>query len=158
MMQTFSLKAKNIEKKWYIIDAKDVVLGRLAAVVAQILNGKHKAIYSPHLDAGDRVIVVNADQVRLTGNKFEQKTYYWHTNHPGGIKSRTAKDLLEGRFPERVIEKAIERMMKQAGPIRRQRARSLFVYAGPDNPHSAQFPKVLDVGAWNRKNTCDRRS
>lgn len=156
-MQTFSLKAKDIEKKWYLIDAKGLVLGRLAAIVAQILNGKHKAVYSPHLDAGDRVIVINAQHVRLTGQKLEQKRYYWHTNHPGGIKSRSAKELLNGNFPERVVEKAVERMMKKACPLRRQRARGLFVYSGGENPHVAQCPKVLDIGSWNRKNICEKR-
>ena len=131
-----------------------MILGRLAAIVAQILNGKHKAVYSPHLDAGDRVIIVNAGHVALKGNKLKQKQYYWHTNYPGGIKSRSAKDILQGRFPERVVEKAVERMMKKACPLRRQRIRGLFVYAGPENPHTAQCPKILDIGLWNRKNLC----
>ncbi|ETZ04830.1 50S ribosomal protein L13 [Holospora undulata] len=153
-MQTFSLKAKDIEKKWYLIDAKGLVLGRLAAIVAQILNGKHKAVYSPHLDAGDRVIIINAEKVHLTGDKLNQKQHYWHTNHPGGIKSRSAKEILQGRFPERLIQKAVERMMKKACPLRRERIRGLFVYKGGENPHVAQCPKVLDVGAWDRKNLC----
>ena len=153
-MQTFSLKAKDIEKKWYLIDADGLILGRLAAIVAQILNGKHKPVYSPHLDAGDRVVIVNAEKIFLTGNKLQQKKYYWHTNHPGGIKSRSAKEILQGRFPERVVEKAVERMMKKACPLRRQRIRGLFVYAGSENPHTAQCPKPLALGSWHRKNLC----
>ncbi len=150
-MGTYSAKAADIQKKWLIIDAKGLVVGRLASLVAMRLRGKHKPTYTPHVDDGDNVIVINAAQAVLTGKKREKKVYYHHTGHIGGIKERTAKSILEGRFPERVVEKAIERMLPR-GPLARRQLSNLRVYPGPDHPHAAQNPEVVDVGAMNRKN------
>jgi large subunit ribosomal protein L13 len=150
-MSTFSAKPAEIEKKWVLIDAKGLVVGRLASLIAMRLRGKHLPIYTPHVDCGDNVIVINADKVVLTGRKRDQKVYYHHTGYPGGIKERTAKFILEGRFPERVVEKAVERMLPR-GPLGRQQLGNLRVYGGAEHPHAAQSPAVLDVGAMNRKN------
>ncbi len=150
-MKTYSAKAAEIDKKWLLIDAEDVVLGRLASQVAKILRGKHKPSYTPHMDCGDHVIVVNAAKVRLTGNKTADKTYYWHTGYPGGIKQRTAGQILAGAHPERVLEKAVQRMVPR-GPLGRQQMKNLRVYPGPEHPHEAQKPEVVDLGAWNPKN------
>jgi large subunit ribosomal protein L13 len=150
-MKTYSAKPSEVEKQWVLVDAEDVVLGRLAAQVANILRGKTKPIFTPHVDCGDNVIVVNADKVRLTGKKRRDKTYYWHTNHPGGIKSTTANEILAGRYPERVVRKAVERMVPK-GPLGRQQMRNLRVYAGPEHPHEAQQPTPVDIGAMNAKN------
>lgn len=150
-MKTFSAKPAEIDKKWILIDAEDVVLGRLAAKVAMILRGKDKPIFTPNQDCGDAVIVINADKVKLTGNKRDNKTYYWHTGHPGGIKHRTAAQILDGRFPERVVQKAIERMLP-GGPLSRKQMKSLRVYAGADHGHEAQQPTVLDFKSQNSKN------
>jgi large subunit ribosomal protein L13 len=150
-MGTYSAKAADVQKKWLIIDAKGLVVGRLATLVAMRLRGKHKPTYTPHVDDGDNVIVINAAQAVLTGKKREKKVYYHHTGYIGGIKERTAKSILEGRFPERVVEKAIERMLPR-GPLARQQLSNLRVYPGPDHPHAAQNPEVVDVGAMNRKN------
>ena len=151
-MKTFSAKPADIDKRWVVIDAQGLVVGRLAALVAVRLRGKHKAAYTPHMDCGDNVIVVNADKVVLTGRKREQKTYYWHTGYPGGIKERTARQILEGRFPERVVEKAVERMLPR-GPLGRRQLKNLRVYSGPTHPHEAQQPEVLDVASLNAKNS-----
>ena len=151
-MKTYSAKAAEVEKKWVVIDANGLVVGRLAALVAMRLRGKHKATYTPHIDCGDNVIVVNAEKVVLTGRKREQKTYHWHTGYPGGIKERTARQILEGRFPERVIEKAVERMLPR-GPLARRQLKNLRVYPGPDHPHAAQQPETLDVASLNAKNS-----
>lgn len=150
-MKTYSAKASDVEKKWLLIDAEGVVLGRLAATIATILRGKHKPMYTPHIDCGDNVIVINADKVRLTGRKRQQKTYYRHTGYPGGIKEATAAQILDGRFPERVVTKAVERMVPR-GPLGRQQMTNLRVYAGTDHPHAAQQPEVLDVAGRNPKN------
>jgi large subunit ribosomal protein L13 len=151
-MSTYSAKAADIEKKWVLIDAKGLVVGRLASIVALRLRGKHKPTFTPHVDDGDNVIIVNAEQVVLTGRKRENKVYYHHTGHIGGIKERTAKFILESRFPERVVEKAVQRMLPH-GPLGRQQFGNLRVYKGADHPHAAQQPEVLDIGAMNRKNT-----
>lgn len=150
-MKTYSAKASEIEKSWVLIDAKGLVVGRLAALIATRLRGKHKPSYTPHMDCGDNIIVVNADKVVFSGNKYADKTYYWHTNHPGGIKSRTAERILEGRHPERVLHKAVERMLPR-GPLGRQQLKNLRVYAGAEHPHAAQSPEPLDVAALNTKN------
>jgi len=151
-MKTYSAKPADIEKKWIMIDAEGVVLGRLASIVAMRLRGKHKATFTPHMDMGDNVIIVNADKIQLTGNKRADKTYYWHTGHPGGIKSRTASQILEGKFPERVVTKAVQRMLP-GGPLSRQHMTNLRVYASAEHPHEAQNPEVLDVKSMNKKNT-----
>jgi large subunit ribosomal protein L13 len=150
-MRTFSLKPADVDKKWVVIDAKGLVVGRLASVVATRLRGKHKAHYTPHVDCGDNVIVINAEKVVFTGRKREQQTYYRHTGYPGGIKERSAKSILEGRFPERVVEKAVERMLPR-GPLFRKILGNLRVYKGEEHPHAAQSPESLDVAALNRKN------
>ena len=150
-MKTTSLKPADVDKKWVVIDAKGLVVGRLASVVAMRLRGKHKPAYTPHVDCGDNVIVINADKVVFTGRKREQKVYHHHTGYPGGIKERSAKSILEGRFPERIVEKAVERMLPR-GPLFRQILGNLRVYKGAEHPHAAQQPEALDVGALNRKN------
>lgn len=150
-MTTFSQKPADVVKKWVLIDAEGLVVGRLASLVANRLRGKHKPTFTPHVDDGDNVIIVNADKVVFTGRKYTDKKYYWHTGHPGGIKERTARQLLEGRFPERVVEKAIERMIPR-GPLGRRQMKNLRVYAGPSHPHEAQQPETLDVGSLNAKN------
>ena len=150
-MKTTSLKPAEVDKKWVVIDAKGLVVGRLASVVAMRLRGKHKPSYTPHVDCGDNVIVINADKVVFTGRKREQKVYYHHTGYPGGIKERSAKAILDGRFPERIVEKAVERMLPR-GPLFRQILGNLRVYKGAEHPHAAQQPEALDVGALNRKN------
>ena len=150
-MKTYSAKPSDIERKWYVVDADGLVLGRMAAVIATRLRGKHKTIYTPHMDCGDNVIVINAEKVKLTGNKRADKTYYWHTGYPGGIKSRTAGSILDGNHPERVVEKAVERMVSRNSLGRKQMTK-LHVYAGSEHPHDAQQPEVLNVAAMNSKN------
>ncbi|OCX61154.1 50S ribosomal protein L13 [Thioclava sp. SK-1] len=151
-MKTYTAKPAEIEKKWILIDAEGVVLGRLASIVAMRLRGKHKATFTPHMDMGDNVIIINADKVQMTGKKREDKTYYWHTNHPGGLKSRTARQVLEGKHPERVVIKAVERMISR-NRLGRQQMSNLRVYAGAEHQHEAQSPEVLDVKSMNKKNT-----
>lgn len=150
-MRTYSAKPSEIEKKWWIIDAEGLVLGRLATIVAMYLRGKHKPSFTPHMDCGDNIIIVNAEKVRLTGSKRTAKTYYWHTGYPGGIKSRTADKILDGDHPERVIQKAVQRMITR-GPLGRVQMGNLKVYGGSEHPHEAQQPETLDVGAMNAKN------
>ncbi len=150
-MKTYSAKPSEIEKKWYVIDADGVVLGRLAAVIANRLRGKHKTTYTPHMDCGDNIIVINAEKVKVTGRKRTQNKFYYHTGYPGGIKERVWGHILDGRFPERLIEKAVERMVPR-GPLGRVQMGNLRVYKGAAHPHDAQTPEVLDVGAMNAKN------
>jgi large subunit ribosomal protein L13 len=150
-MKTYSAKPNEVEKKWVLIDAEDVVLGRLASTVANILRGKTKPQYTPHIDVGDHVVIINADKVKLTGNKLADKKFFWHTGFPGGIKERTIEQILGGRYPERVIQKAVERMMPR-GPLGRAQLKKLRVYAGTEHPHEAQQPEVLDFAARNPKN------
>lgn len=150
-MKTYSAKAGEIEKKWVLIDAEGLVVGRLAAIIATRLRGKHLPTFTPNQDMGDNVIVINADKVKFTGNKLDEKRFYWHTGYPGGIKDRTMRQLLEGRFPERVVENAVRRMMP-GGPLSRAQLKNLRVYAGAEHPHEAQQPQVLDVAALNSKN------
>lgn len=150
-MKTYSARPADVEKKWFVVDAEDLVLGRLASIIAIRLRGKHKPMFTPHIDCGDNIIVINAEKVKLTGRKRENKTYYWHTGHPGGIKERKAGQLLDGRYPERVIQKAVERMISR-NPLGRAQMKKLHVYAGTDHPHVAQSPEVLDVASMNPKN------
>jgi large subunit ribosomal protein L13 len=150
-MKTYSMKASEVDKKWYVVDATDLVLGRLASIVAKYLRGKHKTTFTPHMDCGDHIIVVNAEKIRLTGNKLKDKKFYWHTGYPGGIKERSMKQLLEGKYPERVVVKAVERMITR-GPLGRQQMSALKVYVGATHPHEAQSPQVLDVASMNPKN------
>ena len=152
MKTTASLKPADVEKKWIVIDAENAVVGRLASFIAMRLRGKHRPDYTPHVDCGDYVVVVNADKVKFTGAKLTDKTYYWHTGYIGGIKERKARQILEGRFPERVLEKAVERMIPE-GPLGRRQLSNLRVYAGTEHPHAAQQPEVLDVKSMNKMNT-----
>lgn len=151
---TYSAKAADVQKDWIVIDAEGLVLGRLASLVALRLRGKHKPSYTPHVDDGDNVIIVNAEKVRLTGNKSRDDMFYWHTGYPGGIRGNSKGEILAGKHPERVIEKAVERMIPE-GPLGRQQMRNLKVYAGPSHPHEAQSPKTLDVASMNPKNKRD---
>ncbi len=150
-MRTYTIKPAEVEKKWFVIDASHIVLGRLASFVAMRLKGKHLATYSPHVDCGDCIVVVNADKVALTGKKLKDKKFYWHTGYPGGIKERAIGQILEGRFPERVLVKAVERMLAR-GPLGRKIMGNLKVYGGAEHPHAAQGPEVLDFGSFNVKN------
>jgi len=150
-MKTYTAKPSEIEKKWLLVDANGVVLGRLAAVVADRLRGKHKTTYTPNMDCGDHVVVINAEKVRLTGNKARDSIFYWYTGYPGGIKERSKGAILAGKHPERVIIKAVERMVPR-GPLGRRVMGHLKVYAGATHPHEAQQPQVLDVAAMNPKN------
>ena len=149
---TASLKPADVEKKWIVIDAQDAVVGRLATFIAMRLRGKHRPDYTPHVDCGDYVVVVNADKVKFTGRKLDQKTYYWHTGHPGGIKERTAGKILGGRFPERVLQKAVERMLPKESPLAREQMTHLRVFSGPTHNHEAQQPEVVDFKSLNAKN------
>lgn len=151
-MTTYSAKAKDIVKDWVLIDAEGLVVGRVAAIIANRLRGKHKATYTPHVDCGDNIIVINAEKVRFTGKKTTDKIYYRHTGHPGGIKETTPAKILEGRFPERVLIKAVERMVPR-GPLGRDQMRNLRVFKGTEHPHTAQNPEVIDVASMNRKNS-----
>jgi large subunit ribosomal protein L13 len=151
MKTTKSAKPAEVEKKWHLIDADGLVVGRLATIVANLLRGKHKPSYTPHVDMGDHVVIINADKVRFTGKKLSDKIYYKHTGYVGGLKEVTAGKVLEGRFPERVLEKAVERMIPR-GPLGRQQMRSLHLYNGTEHPHGGQNPEILDVAGMNRKN------
>ncbi len=151
-MKTYVAKTGEVEKSWILIDADGLVVGRLAALIATRLKGKHKAIYTPHVDCGDNIVVVNAEKVVFTGNKHEDKVYYRHTGYPGGIKETSPRRIIEGKHPERVIEKAVERMLKR-GPLMRQLMRNLRVYKGGEHPHTAQNPAKIDIAKLNRKNS-----
>jgi large subunit ribosomal protein L13 len=150
-MKTYSATPSDVDRKWYIIDAEDVVLGRMASIIAMMLRGKHKPMFTPNIDCGDYIVVINAEKVLLTGNKRANKTYYWHTGYPGGIKSRTADKILDGAHPERVVSKAVERMLPKT-ILGRQQINKLKIYAGTEHPHEAQNPEVLDVASMNLKN------
>lgn len=151
-MKTYSAKAADVEKKWLLIDAENLVVGRLASQIAMRLRGKHKPMFTPHVDCGDNVIVINADKVRFTGNKMANKKFYWHTGYPGGIKERTMEKILGGKHPERVLMKAVERMMPKDSPLARGQMTNLRIYAGTEHPHEAQSPEVVDIAAMNPKN------
>ena len=148
---TRSIKPAEVEKKWHLIDAEGLVVGRLASIVANILRGKHKPSYTPHVDCGDHVVIINADKVKFTGRKLTDKKYYKHTGYAGGIKETTPAKVLDGRFPERVLEKAVERMVPR-GPLGRQQMKALHLYAGSEHPHAGTQPVALDVASMNRKN------
>lgn len=150
--KTTSVKPADVDKKWILIDAKGLVVGRVASIIALRLRGKHKPSFTPHIDDGDNVVVVNAEKVVLTGRKRDQKMYYHHTGYIGGIKEASAKFILDGRFPERVLEKAVERMLPR-GPLGQRQLKNLRVYKGADHPHQAQNPQPLDVAALNSKNS-----
>jgi large subunit ribosomal protein L13 len=149
--KTYSAKPTDVDMKWFVVDADGLVLGRLAAEVSKRLRGKHKPMYTPHIDCGDFIVIVNAEKVRLTGRKVADKIYHWHTGYPGGIKSRTVEKVLEGKHPERVVQKAVQRMMPR-GPLGRRQFTKLKVYSGPGHPHEAQSPQPLDIASMNPKN------
>ena len=150
-MKTYSMKASEIDKKHYVVDAEGLVLGRMAAVIATVLRGKNKPAFTPHIDCGDNVIVVNAEKVVLTGKKMTDKTYYRHTGYPGGIREKTPEKILESGRPGEIIEKAVQRMLPK-GPLGRKQMSNLRVYAGPEHPHEAQQPDSLDIASMNSKN------
>ena len=149
---TAPLKPADVEQKWIVIDAADAVVGRLASYVALRLRGKHRPDYTPHVDTGDHVVMINAEKVRFTGKKLQQQTYYWHTGHPGGIKERTAEKILGGKHPDRVIRKAVERMLPKESPLARRQMTHLHVFAGPDHTHEAQSPETVAFAELNSKN------
>ncbi|MEY4249458.1 MAG: ribosomal protein [Pseudomonadota bacterium] len=149
---TVSLKPADVEKKWILIDAQDAVVGRLASFIAMRLRGKHRPDYTPHVDCGDYVVVINADKVKFTGRKLEKKIYYWHTGYAGGIKERTAGKILDGRFPERILEKAVERMLPKESPLARRQMTHLRIYNSAEHPHEAQNPETIAFTALNSKN------
>jgi ribosomal protein L13, bacterial type len=149
---TASLKPAEVEKKWIVVDAKDAVVGRLASFIAMRLRGKHRPDYTPHVDCGDYVVVVNADKVKFTGKKLSDKIFYWHTGHPGGVKQRTAGQILEGKYPERVLAKAVERMLPKESPLARKQMTHLRIYAGAEHPHAAQNPETIAFAELNAKN------
>jgi large subunit ribosomal protein L13 len=151
IMKPYSAKPTEVERKWFVVDAEGVVLGRMASIISIMLRGKHKPMYTAHIDTGDNIIVINAEKVHLTGRKRDREKFYWHTGYPGGIKERTLGAILEGKHPERLVIKAVERMITR-GPLGRAQMRKLHVYAGPEHPHEAQQPEVLDVAAMNPKN------
>jgi large subunit ribosomal protein L13 len=151
-MTTYSIKAKDIEKKWLLVDASGLVVGRAAAIIANRLRGKHKPTFTPSMDCGDNVIVINAEKIAFSGKKRQQKTYYWHTGFPGGIKERKAHHYLDGKFPDRVLEAAVKRMLP-GGPMKRQQMSNMRIYKGATHPHEAQNPQPLDIAAMNPKNT-----
>ncbi|MDN5248230.1 MAG: 50S ribosomal protein L13 [Wolbachia endosymbiont of Tyrophagus putrescentiae] len=150
-MKTFFLKEKQIDKKWLLINAEGLVVGRLAAFIATLLRGKHKPEYTPHMDCGDNVIIINAEKVHFTGKKLKDKIYYRHTGYPGGLKQTTPSNILNGKFPERVIEMAVKRMLDD-GPMARKRLSNLYIYSGPQHKHQGQQPKEIDFASLNRKN------
>lgn len=149
---TVSLKPADVEHKWILIDAEGVVVGRLATFIANRLRGKHRPDYTPHVDNGDYVVVINADKVKFTGDKLAQKTYFHHTGYPGGIKERKAGHILDGRFPERILEKAVERMMPKESPLARGQLTHLRLFNSPEHTHQAQNPEVIDFKSMNAKN------
>ncbi|NOX95263.1 MAG: 50S ribosomal protein L13 [Alphaproteobacteria bacterium] len=151
-MKTYVQKPADVEKKWILIDAEDLIVGRLASIIAKRLRGKHLPTYTPNVDGGDNIVVINAEKVVFTGNKMTGKKFYWHTGYPGGIKERTMENILGGKHPERVLVKAVERMLPKESPLARQQMTNLKVYAGTEHPHEAQQPEMLDVAAMNPKN------
>ncbi len=153
MKTTASLKPADVQKKWIVIDAENAVVGRLATFIAMRLRGKHRPDYTPHVDCGDHVVVINADKVKFTGKKLQDKTYYWHTGYPGGIKERTADKILGGKFPERILEKAVERMLPKESPLARKQMTHLRIFAGAEHEHQAQSPETIAFAEMNAKNT-----
>ena len=151
-MKTYHTKPSEVHKKWLLIDAEGLILGRLAAIVATILRGKHKPMYTQHIDTGDNIIIINAEKVKLTGRKLEQKTYPWYSGYTSGLKDRPAKRIMLGEFPQRIIEEAVKRMMPKDSPLARAQFSKLKVYKGPSHPHEAQTPEVLDIASRNPKN------
>jgi large subunit ribosomal protein L13 len=152
MLKTYVSRPKEIHRKWILIDANGLVLGRVASIIANIIRGKHKPTFTPNLDCGDFVVVINAEKIKLTGKKMSEKKYYWHTGYPGGIKEKTAEKIIDGKFPERVLESAVSKMISR-GPLQRDVLTKLRIYKGGAHPHQAQNPEKLDIASMNRKNT-----
>jgi len=152
MQKTYTAKPSEITRDWWLIDAENLVVGRLASIVAKMLRGKHKPTFTPNLDCGDHIVIINADKIKLTGKKYLEKKYYWHTGYPGGIKDRSARQIIEGKHPERIIQYAVERMISR-GPLQRDIMTKLHIYAGSEHKHQGQTPKKLDIASLNRKNT-----
>ena len=150
--KTYSAKPSEMQRKWYVVDATDLVLGRLASVIATYLRGKHKAIYTPHVDCGDNIVVINCEKIATTGNKLHKKKFFWHTGHIGGIKEKLWSKILCGNNPERLLLKSVERMISR-NPLGRSQMRKLYIYKGSEHPHMAQKPEILDVKKFNFKNT-----
>mgnify|MGYP003625877227 FL=1 len=150
-MKTYNAPA-DVEHKWVVIDATDVVIGRLASYVAKRLRGKHRVDFTPHIDTGDHVVIINADKAKFTGKKLTDKIYYRHTGYPGGIKSTTPEKILNGKYPERAIQMAVKRMMPKESTLARTQFGKLRVYAGSEHPHTAQQPETVDFKSMNRKN------
>lgn len=151
MLKTYAAKPSEIERKWWLIDAEGLVVGRVATIIANLLRGKHKATFTPNLDCGDHVVVINAEKVKFTGKKYADKLYQWHTGHPGGIKEKTAREVIEGKFPERILEDAVSRMISR-GPLQRDIMVKFHVYQGPNHKHQGQNPQKLDIASMNKKN------
>lgn len=151
MLKTYVAKPKEVERKWWLVDAEDLVVGRASTIIANILRGKHKATFTPNVDCGDHVVVINAEKIKLTGKKYAEKLYYWHTGFPGGIKDRTAREIIEGKYPERILEYAVSRMISR-GPLQRDIMTKLHIYKGSEHKHQGQNPQVLDIASMNRKN------
>lgn len=152
MQKTYIAKPSDIEKKWWLIDAENLVVGRLSSIIAKLLRGKHKTTFTPNIDCGDHVVVINADKIKFTGKKYAEKLYYWHTGFPGGIKDRTARQIIEGKYPERIIEYAVSRMISR-GPLQRDLMTKLHIYKGDQHKHQGQNPQIIDIASMNRKNT-----
>ena len=152
MKTTKSATPATVEKKWHLIDADGLVVGRVATIIANILRGKHKPSFTPHVDCGDHVIVINADKVKFTGKKLTDKIYYKHTGYAGGLKEVTADKILDGRFPERVLEKAVERMLPKESPLARKQMTHLRIYNAGEHPHEAQNPETIAFASLNAKN------
>ncbi|AHC73587.1 ribosomal protein L13 [Candidatus Endolissoclinum faulkneri L5] len=151
-MRTYFEKPSKIKNKWILINARGLIIGRLASIIARYLRGKHKTTFTPHMDCGDNVIVINAEKVRFTGNKMNQKCYHWHTGYPGGIKSRHPAQIINSAHPERLITKVVQGMITRS-PLGRKQMSKLKVYVGEKHPHVAQQPNLLDISAINAKNT-----
>ena len=151
-MKTYSAKPGEIKPEWHLVDAEGLVLGRLASILAKYLRGKHKPSFTPHVDCGDYIVVINAEKIKLTGRKYSNKKFYWHTGYPGGIKERTMSDILDSSHPERILIKAVKRMLPKESPLARKQFTKLKVYSGPEHPHTAQEPKVIDIVSLNKKN------
>ena len=151
---THSVKQSEITKEWFLVDANGALLGRMASKIAKIIRGKHKTNYTPHIDCGDNVVVINADKVSLTGKKMNNKIHYWHTGYPGGIKSETYGQILESKKPQKAIELAVKRMIPK-GPLGREQLKKLYIYTGENHPHEAQKPQLVDISVMNSKNKRD---
>jgi len=153
-MKTYSVRPSDIVKKWYLVDATDLILGRLAVVLANYVRGKHKVYFTPNIDCGDHVVVVNAEKIKLTGNKLNNHMHYWHTGYPGGIKSKSYAQILDGKNPQEAIQLAVKRMVPK-GPLGKQQLKKLYVYSGDKHPHDAQKPEPIDLKTMNKKNKRD---